>query len=156
MTRNIAVVLFDGAEELDYVGPWEVFTMLRFAEKDAVNVYTVSERGGTVTSAKGLRVVADHSFLDCPAADIVVVPGGMGTRATPHWASIKDLAERTAGKTTVVDNERFIDEGAVITAAGVSAGIDMALDIVGRIWTPETARLVQKYMEYYPEPPFAE
>ncbi len=198
MTRNIAVVLFDGAEELDYVGPWEVFTMLRFAEKDAVNVYTVSERGGTVTSAKGLRVVADHSFVDCPAADIVVVPGGMGTRAessnpvmlefikaasreaelvtsvctgafvlaaagllegkraTTHWASIKDLGERTAGKTTVVDNERFVDEGAVITAAGVSAGIDMALHIVGRTWTPETARLVQKYMEYYPEPPFAE
>jgi transcriptional regulator GlxA family with amidase domain len=198
MTRNVAVVLFDGAEELDYVGPWEVFTMLRFAEKDAVNVYTVSERGGTVTSAKGLRVVADHSFVDCPDADIVVVPGGMGTRAessnpvmlefikaaareaelmtsvctgafvlgaaglldgkraTTHWASIKDLGERTAGNTTVVDNERFVDEGAVITAAGVSAGIDMALHIVGRLWTPETARQVQKYMEYYPEPPWAE
>ena len=198
MTRNIAIVLFNGAEELDYVGPWEVFTMLRYAEADSVNVYTVSQDGGEVTSAKGLRVLADHSFVNSPPADIVLVPGGMGTRAesenpimldfvkdaannaelvtsvctgafvlaaagllegkraTTHWASIESLRERTTGRTTVVDNERFVDEGQVITAAGVSAGIDMALHIVGRLWTPDVARTVQKYMEYYPEPPYAE
>jgi transcriptional regulator GlxA family with amidase domain len=198
VTRNIAIVIFNGAEELDYVGPWEVFTMLKYAEEDSVNVFTVSQEGGVVTSAKGLRVLADHSFLNCPRPDILLVPGGMGTRiesenpvllqfartaaenaelvtsvctgafvlaaagllegkrATTHWASIESLRNRTEGKTTVVDNERFVDEGRVITAAGVSAGIDMALHIVGRLWSPETARTVQKYMEYYPEPPYAE
>ena len=55
----------------------------------------------------------------------------------------------------VVDDERYVDEGHFITAAGVSAGIDMSLHIVGRLWSPDIARKVQKAMEYYPQPPYA-
>jgi transcriptional regulator GlxA family with amidase domain len=194
--RQIAVIIFDGAEELDFVGPWEVFTMLGQAVEGSCRVFTVSETGEEVRCAKGLRVGADYSFADCPAPDIYLVPGGQGTRresenramldflmritpaaelatsvctgsfvleaagllagkrATTHWASIDHL--KTKAGVTVVEHERFVDEGKVITASGVSAGIDMALHVVGRLWDPATARKVQKYMEYYPDPPWAE
>ena len=196
MKRSIAIVIFEAAEELDFVGPWEIFTFIRHFDQDACEVFTVSEHGGTVRSAKGLRVVADHSFESAPRADIVLVPGGMGTRtevdnpriieylrrsaetaelmtsvctgaflleraglltgkrATTHWASIDRL--RALGTVTVVDDERYVDEGAVITSAGVSAGIDMALYLVGRLWGPEMARRVQKGTEYFPDPPYAD
>jgi transcriptional regulator GlxA family with amidase domain len=194
MARSIAIVLFDGAEELDWVGPWEVFTMLSEVEAGSCTVFTVSERGGEVRCAKGLRVLADHSFADCPAADVVVVPGGRGTRAeasnpamlefvkrmnvaqrmtsvctgsfvleaagllkgkraTTHWGSIARL--KALGTVDVMEGARFVDEGHIVTAAGVSAGIDMSLYLVGQLWSVETARAVQKAMEYYPEPPYA-
>jgi transcriptional regulator GlxA family with amidase domain len=193
MARSIAIVLFDGAEELDWVGPWEVFTMLSEVEAGSCTVFTVSERGGEVRCAKGLRVLADHSFADCPAADVVVVPGGRGTRAeasnpamlefvkrmnvaqrmtsvctgsfvleaagllkgkraTTHWGSIERL--KALGTVEVMEGARFVDEGHIVTAAGVSAGIDMSLYLVGQLWSVETARAVQKAMEYYPEPPY--
>ncbi len=194
MTRNIAVVLFDDAEELDFAGPWEVFTMLRHVIDDAPRVFTVSQDGGPVTCAKGLRVQADHSFDNCPQADVVVIPGGSGTRrerdnatmldfirrldkdaevvtsvctgsfilasaglldgrrATTHWASIGNLQKYE--NVQVVDVDRYVDEGHVVTASGVSAGIDMALYLIGRLWSPKTARSVQKNMEYFPEPPY--
>ncbi len=78
MARSIAIVLFPRVEELDFVGPWEVFTMLRSLEPDSCEVFTVSEEGGEVRCAKGLRVLADHSFGSAPKADIILVPGGQG------------------------------------------------------------------------------
>jgi len=194
MSRTIAVVLFEGAEELDFVGPWEVFTMLSQVEAGSCTAYTVSERGGEVRCAKGMRVVADHSFATAPQADVVVVPGGMGSRielknpamldflraqdkgtevtasvctgsfvleaagllagkhATTHWGSIDHM--KKLGTVEVVENERFVDEGHIVTASDVSAGIDMSLHLVGRLWSPEVARKVQKAMEYYPQPPY--
>jgi len=196
MKRSIAIVIFDVVEELDFVGPWEIFTFARQLDPEACDVFTVSERGGEVRCAKGLRVIADHSFETAPRADVVLVPGGMGTRtevdnprlieylrrageaselmtsvctgsflleragllagkrATTHWASIDRF--RDLGSVRVVDDERIVDEGAVITSAGVSSGIDMALYIVGRLWGPELARRVQKGVEYFPDPPYAD
>jgi transcriptional regulator GlxA family with amidase domain len=194
MPRNVAVILFEEAEELDWVGPWEVFTMLtEYVVRDSCTVFTVSEHGGTVRCAKGLRVLADYSFATCPKPDIVVIPDGMGTRremssppmlefvrgaaggaevmasvctgsfvlagagllqgkhATTHWGSMPQL--RAIEGITAVD-ERWVDEGSVITAAGVSAGIDMSLYLVGRLWSPEAARTVQRAMEYFPAPPY--
>jgi transcriptional regulator GlxA family with amidase domain len=194
VTRNIAIVLFENAEELDFVGPWEVFTMLSQVERDSCSVYTVSEKGGEVRCAKGMRVLADHSFQTSPLPDILVIPGGHGTRreieneamlswvkqaaasaeistsvctgsfilhaagllegrrATTHWASLDYLR----GRGVDIVEERFVDEGNIITAAGVSAGIDMALHVVGRLWSPPIARKVQKAIEYFPEPPYAD
>ena len=194
MTRSIAIVLFDAAEELDFVGPWEVLTYTAKMNPNTCRVFTVSQHGGEVRCAKGMRVIADHSFADCPAPDIILVPGGQGTRtevdntamveflcrtgqgcelvtsvctgaflleragflrgkrAVTHWASMDRL--RALGTVKVVE-ERFVDEGCVITAAGVSAGIDMALHLVGRLWGVDLARQVQKAIEYFPEPPFA-
>ena len=195
MKRTIAVVIFAGAEELDFVGPWEVFAMLAALEPDACEVFTVSEHGGEVRSAKGLRVIADHSFESAPRADVFVVPGGRGTRtevdnprmidylrraaesaevatsvctgsflleragllggkrATTHWGSLDRL--RALGTVEVVE-ERWVDEGRVITASGVSAGIDMALYLAGRLCGADTARRVQKAIEYEPAPPYAD
>ena len=78
---RIAVVLFDGAEELDWAGPWEVLAAWsRQWPDDGVEVYTVAESREPVTCAKGLRVLADHTWDEAPAPDVVVWPGGMGTR----------------------------------------------------------------------------
>ncbi|MFT3809749.1 MAG: DJ-1/PfpI family protein [Micropepsaceae bacterium] len=198
---KIAIILFDDAEELDFVGPWEVFTMaanvMEFQNLplEKPHVFTVSETGGTVRCAKGMRVIADHSFADAPKADLILVPGGQGTRreathqpmldyiasaaqtatwvtsvctgsllltvagpakgkaVTTHWGYIPTLRER--GENSVVrDDMRFVRDGNVVTSAGVSAGIDMALWLVGQIWSPDLARATQKGMEYDPAPPY--
>lgn len=190
--RTIAFVLFEDAEELDFVGPWEVLAFTAKTVPDSCTVFTVAERAGAVRCAKGLRVLADYSFDDCPAADILLVPGGMGTRrevgnprliafvrrmaagcevvtsvctgafileragllagrkAVTHWASMDRL--RQLGSVEVVE-QRYVDTGSVITAAGVSAGIDMALHLVQRLWGAETAQRIQHGIEYYPDPP---
>lgn len=200
---NIAILIFDDAEELDFVGPWEVFTTTRMVlpgmkpDLAVPHVFTVSAQGGTVTCAKGMRVIADHSFADAPKADIILVPGGQGTRrlasdettlnwirgaeaeaqwvtsvctgsllltaagpakdkvVTTHWAFVKTLRERGEAR-EVRDDQRWVQDGNVVTAAGVSAGIDMALWLVGQLYTPEVARAAQRYMEYDPAPPYAD
>ena len=191
MTRHVGIVLFPVFEELDAIGPYEVFGALSELDADW-RVVTVAESGGVVTGAHGLKVTADHSFDDCPPLDVVLVPGGFGTRqemdnprmldflqraartasyvtsvctgalvlhkanflagkkATTHWGAIDLL--RGMGDVEVV-KERYVQDGNVITAAGVSAGIDMALYLVSVLKDAQTARNVQKMMEYYPKPP---
>src|SRR5262245_32305369 len=78
--RTIAILLFENAEELDFVGPWEVFSYFRTQNSTLADVFTVSETGGTVGCAKGLRVIADHSFETAPRADVLIVPGGIGRK----------------------------------------------------------------------------
>lgn len=203
---NVAIVIFDGAEELDFVGPWEVLTMvnpvldgmgakLGVGTSPRLNCFFVSEKGGTTKASKGMRLLADHSFADCPKPDIILVPGGQGTRrevenpamlgwiarvapdckfvtsvctgslllgaagpakgkvVTTYWAFVNTLKERGDVK-DVRDDVRFVRDGNVITSAGVSAGIDMSLYLVGQIYTPAFARAVQKAMEYFPAPPY--
>lgn len=200
---KIAILIFDDAEELDFVGPWEVFTTTAMVlpgmmkDQPVPQVFTVSPQGGTVRCAKGLRVIADHSFADAPRADIILVPGGQGTRplasdetmlawirdaaagaqwvtsvctgsllltaagpakgkvVTTHWAFVKSLRERGEAK-EVRDDQRWVQDGNVVSAAGVSAGIDMALWLVGQIYAPDVARAAQRYMEYDPAPPYGE
>jgi transcriptional regulator GlxA family with amidase domain len=192
---TIGVLLFDGAEELDFVGPWEVFTMAAQLD-DGLHVVTIAERAELVTAAKGMRILPDHGFADAPALDLVLVPGGRGTRVevnnqvlldwiatvapgcrwvtsvctgslllaaagpakgkrvTTHWGFIETLRARgEAGE--VVEGTRYVRDGNVVTAAGVSAGIDMALWLVGQIRDPAFARQVQRNMEYDPAPPYA-
>jgi transcriptional regulator GlxA family with amidase domain len=190
---NIAVVLFDGAEELDWAGPWEVFAAWRDGwPEDGVAVFTVAWSTEPVVCAKGLRVLADHTWETAPEADVVVWPGGRGTRpmlgdeeirarvralaeradvmasvctgalvyadagllagrrATTHWGSLDVLAELGA---EVDPDARWVDHGDVITSAGVSAGIDMALHLVARLHSRERAVEVRRYIQYDPEPP---
>ncbi len=78
-----------------------------------------------------------------------------GKRATTHWGAKQELRD-LGGNTVVVDGERWVHDGNVVTAAGVSAGIDMALYLVGQLKSPEDARKVQSFMEYQPAPPYAE
>jgi len=195
MIKTFGILLFPDAEELDFVGPWEVFgTFAKFFDKDW-RVVAVAQTLEPVRAAKGLTVVPDHAFDDCPPLDVLIVPGGQGTRrevdnealiafvrrvgarcewvtsvctgafilkragflagrrATTHWASRDGL--RAEPDVQVVE-ERFVQDGNVITAAGVSAGIDMALYLVGLLAGEDVARNVQKFIEYYPEPPYAE
>lgn len=193
MSLTIGILIFDDAEELDFVGPWEVFTAAA-QEKDEMRVVTMAEGAGPVTCAKGLRVLPDHTLEDAPALDVLLVPGGQGTRreaknqglldwiaevsascrwvtsvctgsyllveagpaagkrVTTHWGFIDRL--RQTGKATVVENIRYVRDGNVVTAAGVSAGIDMALWLVGELYEPAYARKVQHYIEYDPAPPY--
>ena len=192
---TFGIVLFDDIEELDFVGPWEVFGSVPKAGHET-SVASVAQSGGAVRCANGLQVVADYGFADAPPFDVVLVPGGMGTRTevdnpvliewlrgaarrcdwvtsvctgslllhgagltkgrriTTHWAFV-DTLRATAKDAQVLDDVRFIDDGNVVTAAGVSAGIDMALWLVGQIWDAETARNTQRIIQYEPEPPYA-
>ncbi len=192
--RTIGMLIFDDVEELDFVGPWEVFAGL-YSSTGEGRVVTISERGGPVRCAKGLRVTADHSFADAPPLDVLLVPGGQGTRrevanpvvidwirkvgpgcrwvtsvctgalllheagfargkrVTTHWSFVEALRER--GDVTVLDGPRYVRDGNLVTAAGVSAGIDMALWLVGQLHSPEVARQVQRYIQYDPAPPYA-
>jgi transcriptional regulator GlxA family with amidase domain len=192
---KIAVAVFDGAEELDWAGPWEVLSAWASGwPDDGVEVFTVAESEEPVRCAKGLRVLADHTWETAPALDVLVFPGGRGTRvqlgdesvrarlrelagrgtlmtsvctgslvyadaglldgrpATTHWGSLEALGQ-LGNDVEVRPNDRFVDTGQVITAAGVSAGIDMALHLVARLHSPERAREVRRYIQYDPEPP---
>ncbi len=194
MTTRIGLLLFEDAEELDFVGPWEVFTM---AAKgcDDISVVTLAERAGPLRCAKGLRVLPDHTLADAPALDVVLVPGGQGTRrevenpvvldwlrqvaprlswitsvctgslvlcgaglalgrrVTTHWAFVESLRKRFPD-VEVLDRVRYVRDGRLCTAAGVSAGIDMALWLTGQLWGVDRARETQRMMEYDPAPPY--
>lgn len=195
MAGTIGILFFDGVEELDAVGPWEVLSYwTRNFPDDGYRVVAVSRDGGVVRCAKGLSVVTDHSYDDVPALDVLIYPGGQGTRAhlqdehqmawitaqratTPLLASVCTgslvfaaaglLRDRTAtthhaalslleelDPTIRVDRaSRFVDEGDVITSAGVSAGIDMALHLVVRLRDADRAREVRRGIQYDPQPP---
>jgi len=191
---TIGIVLFPDAEELDWAGPYEVFGM---ATKllDGARVVTIAETTEPVTCFNGLRVLPDFSFADAPELDVLLVPGGQGTRKevenpamtdwlakaaprcqwvtsvctgslllhgagltrgkriTTHWGFIEQLRER-APETTVLEKVRYVRDGNLVTAAGVSAGIDMSLWLVGQIWGVDHARGTQRFMEYDPAPPY--
>ena len=197
----VGIVVFDGAEELDFVGPWEVFTasaaLRAEAEVDGSaddRVVLVAESSAPVRCAKGLRVLPDLTFADVTALDVVVVPGGRGTRRevenpllldwlrtvdatttwttsvctgsfllhaskvadgrrlATHWGSEDRLAALGAN---VVREARFVRDGKVVSSQGVSAGIDMALWVVGQLHSPAHARRVQRYIQYDPAPPYS-
>lgn len=193
------MLLFDGVEELDVVGPWEVFTasalLLEEAGLEPDTVVTVAEDSGPVSCAKGMRVLPDHTLDDHPPLDMVLVPGGRGTReqvdnadllawlaavgldarwvtsvctgslllwasglarhkrVATHWRFEDEFARK--GDVRIVRDARWVRHGKVVTSQGVSAGIDMALWLVGQIHDPAHARATQRYIQYDPAPPYA-
>ena len=191
---RIAIAVFEGAEELDFAGPWEVLTAWSFLYPDDVDVVMVGDSTEPLTCAKGMRVVPEVSWKDLGDVDVLVYPGGRGTRAQLGDDRIRErlrsLKQRGALMTSVCTgalvyadaglldgrpattywsafdellplgreieprpDERFVDDDDVITAAGVSAGIDMALHLVARLGSPENAREVRRYIQYDPLPP---
>jgi transcriptional regulator GlxA family with amidase domain len=192
---RIGIFLFDGAEELDWAGPWEVLAAWsRMWPEDGAEVFTVAREEGTITCAKGLRVLADHTWETAPPVDVLLVPGGQGTRpltkdaqtldwvrgyadrgtlvtsvctgslvlaaagllrdrpATTYWGAYDELLALD-GTIDLRAEDRFVDSGEIVTAAGVSAGIDMALHLVARLHSVERAKDVRRYIQYDPEPP---
>jgi transcriptional regulator GlxA family with amidase domain len=193
--RHIGLYLFDGVEELDAVGPWEVLAFwTQQHPEDGWDIATISVDGDPVVGAKGLTLGAHLSLRESPAWDVLIHPGGPGTRplmrdadhldwvrrqratvpllasvcsgslvyaaagvltgrpATTHWASLNLLSEIDPTIVTDVD-ARFVDDGDVITSAGVSAGIDMALHLVARFAGTDRAREVRRGIQYDPRPP---
>ena len=191
---RIGIMLFEGAEELDWAGPGEVLSAWAHQHQDGVEVFTIAQTLAPVTCAKGLRVLPDRTIAEAGALDVVIVPGGRGTRAliedrpthewlhglakrgtlvtsvctgslvlagagllrnrpaTTWWGALDRLRELDA-TIEVRPAARFVDSGAVVTAAGVSAGIDMSLHLVARLHSVERAREVRRYIQYDPEPP---
>jgi transcriptional regulator GlxA family with amidase domain len=193
--RTIGIFLFEDVEELDAVGPWEVLAYwTRTHPQDGWQVVTIADSAALVTCAKGLRIVPDHMLADAPELDVLVYPGGRGTRAhlddqsrlswvreqrgrvslmasvctgslvyaaagllagrpaTTHWNSLDRLAELDPTIEVRAD-DRFVDDGDVVTSSGVSAGIDMALYLVARLAGEERAREVRRGIQYDPRPP---
>jgi transcriptional regulator GlxA family with amidase domain len=192
--KYIGIVLFPDFEDLDAIGPREALTMMAKGSGGEWEVILISEDGGPVQSFLGTRYLVDYSYETCPRLDVILIPGGLGTRremqnvnhldfvrrqgaeaeyvtsvctgalvlhkagflegksATTHWGSIPEL-QNLGGDTTVVSDQRWVHDGNVITAAGVSAGIDMSLYLISLLRDPATAKRVQQMMEYYPKPP---
>jgi transcriptional regulator GlxA family with amidase domain len=183
-----AILVYEGMTVLDAIGPYDVFRSVPGWEVRFVG----KERGEVRDEAGTLGINADHSLGEVTAADIVLVPGGSGSRplmkdeaviswlravdgttkwttsvctgslvlgaaglldgkrATGHWLFLEALGQLGADPV----GGRYVEDGKVITAAGVSAGIDMALHLVGRELGPEVAQAVQLGIEYDPQPPF--
>jgi transcriptional regulator GlxA family with amidase domain len=90
-TRNLAILVFEDVEVLDFCGPLEVFSVAsRFTEPPAFNVFTVAEKLGPVLTRGGLSVNPHHGLADCPRPDLLLVPGGQGTRKEMHNAVLTD------------------------------------------------------------------
>lgn len=97
--RNVAIVLFDDVEVLDFAGPFEVFSVAatRGAER-TLNVYTVAEEIRIHITSGGLQVVPQYTLADCPPPDIVVMPGGYGTRRQMKNAALLDWVRAQAAR----------------------------------------------------------
>jgi len=197
--KTVGILLFPEVEVLDFCGPFEVFSVTRLNENkrreepSPFRLLLIGDTAEPISAAGGMRILPECTTTACPAIDILLVPGGWGTRdqmnnarlidwirqrarrvetlisvctgslllgqaglldghrATTHFASLSLLRERFP-KVTVVDDQHVVEEGNILTSAGISAGIDLALRIVARYCGEEVARNTARYMEYpYPE-----
>src|SRR4051812_1158922 len=122
-TRPLAILIFDDVEVLDFCGPFEVFTVAsRFTDPPAFNVLTVAERAGPVLTRGGLSVNAHRRLADCPTPDLLLVPGGQGTRREMHNPALVDWIKRASVQAELVLS---VCTGALLWAkAGLLAGLE--------------------------------
>jgi len=198
---NVGILMFDGVEVLDFAGPFEVFSQTRLVpgvesrRSDAsapFRVFTVTRNGETVTATGDLQLTPRYSFQTSPPIDLLVVPGGYGTRAllrdretldwicttaakakkvtsvctgslllaqaglldgrraTTHWGALdllQEISDAREADISIQHDLRFVDDG-IITSAGVSAGIDMALHVVEQVCGASVAAETAHYMDY--------
>jgi transcriptional regulator GlxA family with amidase domain len=196
---QVGILIFPDVEVLDFTGPFEVFSVARRDENrrrfenSPFEVHLIAPTTAVVRATGGLRVQPDCSIDACPRLDVLIVPGGWGTRelvddgplvhwireragqtkiiasvctgsfllaqagllegrrATTHWASLDRMAQ-SFPQVRVVRDEHVVEEGCVLTSAGISAGIDLALRLVARLEGEPIARAAARYMEYpYPD-----
>jgi transcriptional regulator GlxA family with amidase domain len=197
--KRVGIYVFPDVEVLDFCGPFEVFSVTRLddarrrEEPSPFDVRVVAETRDVVTATGGLRVLPDCTREECPPLDVLVVPGGWGTRrllddrrtidwiaargaavptltsvctgalllgeaglldgrrATTHWRAL-DLMRERFPRVTVEDGLHVVEDGHVVTSAGISAGIDMALRVVSRFYGERIGRETARHMEYpYPD-----
>ncbi len=189
-TRSVGILIFDDVEVLDFCGPFEVFAVTGAqVAKGAFDVFTVAHSLDPITARNGLSINPRYSLADAPPIDVLLIPGGYGTRplmqdealgawikdraaqaelvlsvctgslllakaglldglsATTHHLAL-DLLRDVAPRTTVCNEERVVDNGRVITSAGVAAGIDMSFHVVAKLLGPEVAKKTAQYIEY--------
>lgn len=195
MRKRVGILIFPAVEVLDFCGPYEVFSVARLdeerrrAESSPFEVLLVAETIDPVVATGGLRVIPDATLETCPPLDILVVPGGWGTRAemsnqrvlswiaerargietltsvctgamllgqiglldgrraTTHWRSLEWMRQ-SFPSVTVEDKLHVVEDGQVLTSAGISAGIDMALRVVARYCGEAVGRATARHMEY--------
>lgn len=196
---RVGILIFPNVEVLDFCGPFEVFSVTRSNEErrredpSPFEVRLIAETMNTVVATGGLKVQPDDTIETAPPLDILVVPGGWGTRteiknekllrwiaargrsvetltsvctgsmllgktglldgrcATTHWRSLPWMRESFPA-VTVVEDLHVVEDGNVLTSAGISAGIDMALRVVARYCGEQIARNTARNMEYpYPD-----
>jgi transcriptional regulator GlxA family with amidase domain len=188
-------LVFPDVEVLDFCGPFEVFSVTRLdesrrrADPSPFEVLLIAETREPIVATGGLRVLPDHDLGSCPRLDILVVPGGWGTRslvnherivgwirdqaaqverlasvctgsfllgqaglldgrrATTHWMSL-DRMRDTYPAIAVVRDQHVVEDGSIITSAGIAAGIDLALRVVAQDHGEAVARTTARYMEY--------
>ena len=193
--KRVGILIFPNVEVLDFCGPYEVFSVTRLNEErrreesSPFEVLLVDETAEPVVATGGLRVIPDATLESCPPLDILVVPGGWGTRreignerlltwiakrakevetltsvctgamllgqagllngrrATTHWRSL-DWMRQSFPAITVEDKLHVVEDGQVLTSAGISAGIDMALRVVARYFGEAVGRATARHMEY--------
>ena len=197
--KRVGIVLFEDIEVLDSCGPFEVFAAVRLNEEkrreepSPFEVWLVAERPEPVTTHGNMQVMPHYNFENCPPLDILVVPGGWGTRkelnnpimlewlraraaevetltsvctgsmllgfagllngrhATTHWRSLNWMRDAFP-EVTVEFEKHVVEDDSVVTSAGISAGIDMALKVVSRYFGDNIARATARHMEYpYPD-----
>jgi transcriptional regulator GlxA family with amidase domain len=184
---RIGILIFDDVEELDFVGPLEVFGIASRL-RGGIDTVILSKNGKPIRGRYGLKVQPDCSFADCPHLDLLVIPGGKGARehvrydqetlsfvnvhatrapiasvctgalvlaaagildgkkATTHWSALDTL--RQYSKVQVLEGVRFVCDGNVTTSAGISAGIDLAMEMVRKLHDEQAVIDVAKQMEY--------
>jgi putative intracellular protease/amidase len=190
--RNLAILIFDGVQIIDYTGPYETFGHTYSHDGEAFNIYTVSEKTNAITTAMGMSVNPKYSFANAPEPNVLVIPGGdvraqLENPAVLKWlqdksknaeitmsvcngafilakAGLLDGLEATttsnlipmlreaAPKVKVVDDRRFVDNGRIITTAGLSSGIDGALHVIEKLYGRGTAQMAALGMEYNWDP----
>jgi transcriptional regulator GlxA family with amidase domain len=193
--KRVGILIFPDVEVLDFCGPFEVFSVtrlneeLRRQEPSPFEVLLVAEHAGPITTTGGMQVTPHHTLETCPPLDILVVPGGWGTRAeiknarllawikerakqvetltsvctgsmllgqaglldgrhaTTHWRSLQWMGDSFPA-VTVEEKLHVVEDGNVLTSAGISAGIDMALRVVARYHGEAVAKNTARNMEY--------
>jgi len=191
-TRNLAILIFDGVQIIDYTGPYETFGHVYSEPGPAFNIYTVSEKSGAITTSMGMSVNPKYNFENAPEPDVLIVPGGGvegqvenaiviswiqekakraeivmsvcngayilakaglldGLEATTTAGLIPGLRQ-AAPKAKVVNDRRFVDNGKIITTAGLSSGIDGSLHVIERLFGLGTAQMAALGMEYNWDP----
>jgi transcriptional regulator GlxA family with amidase domain len=184
------VLLFDNVEVMDFAGPLEVLGVAGQREgKHLFDVFTVALPSRPILARNNLSINPDYSFQDCPNPDILVVPGGFGTRREKHNPAVLDFIRHQSGQAervlsvcsgalllakagllarlhgtthrgalaelqedektmTIHSTARVVDNGKIILSAGISAGIDAALYLVGELHGQDQAAETASYMEY--------
>jgi transcriptional regulator GlxA family with amidase domain len=194
--RKLAILIFDDVEVLDAMGPFEVFAVTRdlTTQSPLFRVYTVAEHERPIIARNGLSINATYMLENCPKPDILLIPGGRGTRSEIYNLKLIDWIRETAAQAEMVLSVctgalllakagllknlsattyhtafdelrgiepnitlqpgcRFVDNGRVITSAGVSAGIDMSLYVVAKLLGKAQAVQAAQHMEYEYYPP---